>query len=516
MVEQCACFCQRAVVHRGPRNEAMRLSRTSRRLSLILPAVCVSALAGCVFFQSPRTYPGGEPLVMTPIGPGSSPCCPQPCQPRPFQPPPSQPQPLQPPPNQPQPIAPVGSAPRTPPAADIAVHKTGPATAAIDGTVTYRIEVTNPGAAVVRDLLLVDEVPDNFAYLSSNPPAEMASKRLQWRFEQLAPGQREAVELTFRVVREGSTANCAEVTAAGGLKATDCVTTTVTAPAVPAAPAAPVIAVDVHGPDEEAVGNDAKFEIVVTNRGQTPASGLIVKVRFDPGLEHGGQKGLECKLAGLPPGRDVLLPVTFRVAQTGRLCHTVQVLGPGGVVLATKESCVTGLPAVGGQAIPPPVKPAESPPGSPLFPPSDRIPAVEHPKPPSATVASGLSVNVTGLHNAVTAGEQMTFYVRVKNGGLTPERAVVLTAMVPAAMTPVPLGTSGPPPVKWTEKDHVVTFTPVETLGPGETLTYLIRVRARQAGFFHFGVDLSSRDLAQPLHSEEVTEVLQPPRQGKP
>ena len=131
---------------------------------------------------------------------------------------------------------------------------------------------------------------------------------------------------------------------------------------------------------------------------------------------------------------------------------------------------------------------------------------------PPATTPSGLSVAVTGLHNAVTAGQYLTYFVRVKNSGLTPERQVVLTATVPVAMAIDRLGTTGPPPTKPTYPDHTVTFTPLETLGPGETLTYLIHVQATRPGVFRFGVDVTSRGLGQPIHGDEVTEVLQPPR----
>ena len=78
-----------------------------------------------------------------------------------------------------------------------------------------------------------------------------------------------------------------------------------------------------------------------------------------------------------------------------------------------------------------------------------------------------------------------------------------------------PLGTSSLPSAKYTYDNHVVRFAPIEKVGPGETLTYFIRVRAPQPGVFHFKVELSSRELAQPLHGEELTEVLQPPRESK-
>jgi uncharacterized repeat protein (TIGR01451 family) len=411
----------------------------------------------------------------------------------------------------PQPVVPVGP-PKTAPAADISVHKSGPATVATGGTAAYHIEVSNPGGAVVRDVLLEDQVPDNFTYLSSTPPAELVGKRLQWRMPQLAPGQRQSVELTFRAVQEGSVANCAEVTAAGGLKASDCVSTTALPPVIS-------LDLDIRGPEAEAtVGSNVDFQIVVTNRGQVPATGLTIVDLFDAGLEvvdpvrHTELKEgpLKDKLPDLGPDQHAELQLTFRVARAGRLCHTVQVLDARGTVLATKEGWVTGVRPPG-----PLPGPTLGPPPGPTVPLPGRPPAQEAPNPPPAAAPSGLSVTVTGLHNAVTAGEEMTYYVRVKNGGATPEHQVVLTAAVPAAMALAPLGTSGPPSAKYAYDSHVITFTPIETLAPGQTLTYHIRVRAPRPGVFRFKVQLGSRDLAQPLQKEEVTEVLQKPRESK-
>ena len=126
----------------------------------------------------------------------------------------------------------------------------------------------------------------------------------------------------------------------------------------------------------------------------------------------------------------------------------------GGRVLGEERKLADRGAGPGGQP--------ESPPGPPLFPLPGQPPAHEEPTLPPP----GLSVTVTGLHNAVTAGEEMTYYVRVKNSGSTPEHQVVLTAAVPAAMAIDPLGTSGPPPAKYTYHNHVVTFTPSKPSAP--------------------------------------------------
>ncbi len=495
-----------------------------------------------------------------------------------------------------------GSTLKTWTAAAVTVHKRGPAVASVGATVTYHLEVSNPGDLPAADVVLSDEVPDSFTYLTSTPPAELVGKRLQWRLGPLGPGQKQAVELNFRAIQPGSVANCAEVTAAGGLRGSDCVTTTVMAPA---------IELQVNGPPEVAVGNTVTFEIAITNHSQVTASGLLLKDRYAPGLEHATVRTnpIEHPLADLAPGETKRIGLTFRVVQPGRLGHSVEILGPAGV-LASSEGFVTGVAGAGGPSVP---SPSPAPPAVELprlsvkesgppqgtvgqlvdfslvvvnrgSQPATNVKVVEHadaglqavqasrgaklqngnlvwtfselpagrslelgiqfrcekpaarlgdrvlvtsqegareeteafievsqpPQPAPETAPAGLSVTVVGLGNQVAAGHELTYDIRVKNKGLMPYRQVMLTATVPAAMALVPLQTSGPSPLTYTYENNQVRFSPAAAIGPGETLTCHIRVRAKQPGRFHFDVHVSSLDLPQPLQAEEITEVFQP------
>jgi uncharacterized repeat protein (TIGR01451 family) len=287
-----------------------------------------------------------------------------------------------------------GSTLKTWTAADIGVRQTGPAEAAVGTAVTYHVEVFNPGDMPARDVMLSEETPDGFTYLTSNPPAEVAGKRLLWRLGHFSPGQRQAVEFTLRAVQPGSAASCAEVTAAGGLHASDCTTTTtITGPAID---------VRLSGPDQVAVGAEATFQIFITNRGQAAADGLMLKDRFPPGLEHAAAASpIEHSLNPLGPGQTQQQAVTFRVTRAGRLCHTVEIVNASGVV-ASAEGCVIG---VEGPGTPPPVSPT----------------------PPERAERPRLSVRQTGPAHG-TVGELVQFSIFVANRGhepLTGVRVVV-------------------------------------------------------------------------------------------
>jgi hypothetical protein len=89
------------------------------------------------------------------------------------------------------------------------------------------------------------------------------------------------------------------------------------------------------------VGEQIQFEIQVENHGEVSATGLLIKVRFDDGLEYTGlQSPIEKEMADLLPGRGDRVGATFRVAQPGRLCVDVEVTGEIAVKLWASSSAV--------------------------------------------------------------------------------------------------------------------------------------------------------------------------------
>jgi uncharacterized repeat protein (TIGR01451 family) len=503
-------------------------------------------------------------------------------------------------------------------AAALAVRKAGPPTAAIGATVTYSIDVSNPGDLPAREVVATDDVPEGLTFVNATPAPEVSGKRLQWKLPDLAPGQRQSLQASFRVGQQGSVTNCAEVTAAGGLKASDCATTTVMAAAID---------VSTRGPEQVAVGARFTFEVVVTNRGQVPATGLTIKDRFGDGLEAevtrpgaGGQperivatSPIDRVLGDLGPGQSKRLGVTFRATRSGRLCHTVEILGPEGFRVSA-EGCVTAVEAGAGPPTGTTVTPA---PGTV---PAERSPlTVTKTGPQAATVGQsidfvlrvtnvssqplsnvrivdhsdanlrpdradggfqtegndliwtlptltagttvtyrvqstclspaaracnhvtvtvqggsraetdayveiraagsgagaapgGLSLTVSDLQNPVVAGNNVTYLARVTNNGTAPESQVVVTATIPSNVAYDPLGTRGPESTtfQFSTETRTLTFTAAPDLPPGESLTYRIRVKTKQAGQVRMQVGVTSRSQPQPVIGERMTDVNPP------
>jgi len=349
-------------------------------------------------------------------------------------------------------------------AADIAVRKTGPAVGSVGATLTYRIDVSNPGDLPAEEVTLADVVPDGLTYLRSNPAGELQGGSVRWRLGTLAAKQTRSVEIDFRADRQGSVTNCAEAAASGGLQARDCATTTVSTPSVE---------VQVVGSQQEVpVGQDVTFTIVVTNRGQVPAGGLLIKDRFDPGLEHAqAQSPIEKDLGiVLAPGQSQQVGVVLRVTRAGRLCNTVEVIGDG-QILATATACVNAVEATRPQAQPEP-KPRP----------------IEPELRPTTLVS--MSVAMTGPQVA-TVGEDFLFTIEVANTGERSLSGVKVSTSLDATLTPVEASE-----LHFREGDEIVWS--VDALPAGTRRRFQVKCTCGQAALAAWArVRVTSREGAQ-------------------
>lgn len=280
----------------------------------------------------------------------------------------------------------------------LGLRKNGPAQATVGSTLAYRIELFNPGQSSVDQVVVSEPLVAGLSFVGSQPPGDVLSDQVQWRVGTLAPGQSRTIEVQFRADQPGSISNCATASAAGGLSAQDCATTTVLATAPPQA----TVGARMTGPAQAVVGDQVTFEIAVTNQGDAPLRGLLIRDDFDPGLVHEiSGSPIDRDLGDLAPGQTQQIGVTFRVTQPGRLCNRVQVF-VGSRVVATAQACVTAL----APEAPPAAPPAAPPPsGQPAPPPTQ--PSAPRPQ---------LSVTKTGPR-VQSVGQTAEFTITLENNG---------------------------------------------------------------------------------------------------
>jgi hypothetical protein len=141
-----------------------------------------------------------------------------------------------------------------------------------------------------------------------------------------------------------------------GAKPADPYTTT---PSVqPPPPRAPDLSVEVTrtSPEQVNVGDFARFDVRVTNRGTGTAHKIEILDQFDHGLKHPQAQANEyaVKYPGmkdLGPGESATVALTFEVIAAGKQCHTVTVSADAGNP-ATERGCITAVAPAAPIAVP--------------------------------------------------------------------------------------------------------------------------------------------------------------------
>ena len=82
------------------------------------------------------------------------------------------------------------------------------------------------------------------------------------------------------------------------------------------------------------------FDLALINRGDVPATGLVLTDRFDDGLVHASAVNpMQKRLDPIPAHQMLRMAIMFKVAKSGRLCNLVELSGDGGLN-ASAEACV--------------------------------------------------------------------------------------------------------------------------------------------------------------------------------
>jgi uncharacterized repeat protein (TIGR01451 family) len=264
----------------------------------------------------------------------------------------------------------------------LSVRAVGTGLVASDGTVSYRVEVTNSGDLPTRGVTLTYTPPTGVTVLNSTPAAQVFGQRYEWRLGDLPGRTTAAIEMNGRAAVAASIRSTFTARSSDGLVAEGSATTEVFAN---------TLSVKMSGPEAVEVGREAKFQIDVTNTGTRALTNITATDTFDPGLQHlqGERSPLVRSIAQLGPGQTERFAVTFIVTRPGQQCHRLDVTAEGGHAAAAR-GCVTGT-----QPAAPPPTPAR------------------------------LSVRVTGPRT-IAAGQVGEFFVDVTNTGTAAASGVVI------------------------------------------------------------------------------------------
>lgn len=213
----------------------------------------------------------------------------------------------------------------------ISIQKQAPQQGAVGVQLPYRIMVTNSGSIASQGVTVRDTLAPGLQLYSATPPATQQGSNLIWRFGVLQPQQTATIEVVCIPTAAGTVTNCAEAMMAEGPTGRSCATTEIVAPS---------LVIQKDGPQTGLVGQPLTFQITVQNRGQGPATNVVVTDTFDEGLIHESGSGpVQVNLGALGPGEARTVPITLTAKNPGRLCNRVSVTAEGGIQ-AADEHCV--------------------------------------------------------------------------------------------------------------------------------------------------------------------------------
>ncbi len=298
---------------------------------------------------------------------------------------------------------------------DVSMQVTGPTQANVGDTLTYRIAITNPGGAAVREAVATAQPPEGLEYVGGDPAAETTSAGLVWRLGEIAANSSRTVEAKFRAVSAGNANFCAALDTAAGALAQQCAATVVQGPQ---------LRVDMTGPETAEVGGDVSFEITVTNVGSVKATGLLIQDFFDEGLKHSvAESPIERDLNELAPGQSSTIAVTLRVERAGKLGNRVVVTGDAGVKAEASKYVNAGAES------PSPAQPQAAQP----------LPGAASPSPTQPAQPPAAQPEIVVRHTGPAAGEvgqEVTFRIEVRNSGAAPLKTISVVDTLDKALSP--------------------------------------------------------------------------------
>jgi uncharacterized repeat protein (TIGR01451 family) len=328
----------------------------------------------------------------------------------------------------------------------------------------------------------------------------------------LAPGEIQRLGVEIRVTRPGRLALNFEATAPNAAPVSVQAAVTAvggTGPSAPGAAAAPLSVTMIGPPKSLTVGDKAQFTIDVKNTSSTTLQNVQVVDRCDSALVQAkATDGWKIANDSLVWNIDTLLAGQVARFVVECTCQAPSAKAYNHITVALPDGSRTGSEAFleilplanpkreAGKEVFPDILKKDVPPGQTVPPPAG-------PTPPAAPAGEGLSLSVVGLSNPVHPGDQLTYEIRVVNKGTAPYQQVAVTALAPLGMTPIALGSVG---AKF--DGQIIRFDPARELAPGNTLTYRVRVSAKQLGNYRFHVEVTALGMPKPKTQDaDETEV---------
>jgi uncharacterized repeat protein (TIGR01451 family) len=213
------------------------------------------------------------------------------------------------------------------------VDKIGPTTLNIGKPLKYEIVVRNAGSTPVQSVQVEEQIPAGARFVSAEPRPMLRSGLLIWNLGNLDAGVERRIKVELQPVGEGELDSHATVT----FSTTSDLHTRITRPKLTLAKT---------GPQTVQVGQPAVFQLVVSNVGTGPASGVVLRDHLPEGLRHANGSEVETDIGTLAAGENKTITLETTAIKAGRFINQAVASGDEGLQALAQEAVVVTQPAL--------------------------------------------------------------------------------------------------------------------------------------------------------------------------
>ncbi|MDG1875304.1 MAG: hypothetical protein P8J27_15425 [Mariniblastus sp.] len=200
------------------------------------------------------------------------------------------------------------------------VEKISPQEIQVNTTADFQLIIKNVGRVSAEDVTVSDQIPNGTQFLGASPePTLNQGSNLQWKIGKLRPGQEKRIKIQLKPIRHGEIGSVAQVTFATQASMRTLVTK-------------PVLEILHQAQAIHLIGDDIKFDITVKNKGDGPATNVMIQQDVPKQLEFlDGSQGIEYEIGTLMPGQSRRIKLALKAAQIGKIQNVMFASADGGL-----------------------------------------------------------------------------------------------------------------------------------------------------------------------------------------
>lgn len=337
----------------------------------------------------------------------------------------------------------------------LAIKVEGPKQVMIGEPAPHTVLVTNPGTGIATNVKIEAVIPEGLEHVRGG--------RLVMDLGSLNPGETRNVRLACAAIAGGQ--HKLQVRAIADADLAESASSEV-------AVIAPQLKTAIDGPGLRYLGRQGAFSVSVQNSGSVATDNVRVMHKIPEGFDfvsagRGATYDPNNRLVNwfvghLDQGQKSDLEVTLVASKAGEHTHFVRATSDAGAVSdAQFRARVEGSPA--------------------------------------------LVLSIRDLDDPVEVGVEAAYEIKIKNEGSAGATNVGLSLELPEGLTL--LSANGP--TKHATEKHSIVFAPVGDVGPGQTCTFLVKVKGQGSGSVRVRSRLTSDSISEPIVADELTKFYE-------